>query len=435
MILVGNQRGGARDLAVHLMKPENEHIAVHELRGFASDDLREALMEAEALSKGTRCRQFLFSMSFNPPGEERVATEDFERAIEEAESRLGLSGQPRAIVFHEKEGRRHAHAVWSRIDAETMKAVPLPFTKQKMQALSRDLYLEHGWKMPRGLAQSSERDPLNYTLAEWQQARRANRDPREIKAAIQDAWAISDSAAALAHALKERGFRLARGDRRSYVAVDHTGEPYAIARSANVKTKQVRERIGDPDTLPSLAETRIAIAEDMQRKLGGFDAELEAEKKERAEAIERERQALVERQRAQRQQQLADMALRQQAETKRRQARFSRSLAAIWDKLRGEERRIRELNELEALAALQRDRAQKDALIFRHLEERRLLSERVFEQQQAQAEQRQEVQRDTARYESLERDARAERLEEFMRKRREPQTLRPGRDRARAPER
>ena len=120
MILVGNQRGGARDLALHLMKPENEHVAMHELRGFASDDLREALMEAEALSKGTRCHQFLFSMSFNPPGHERVATEDFERAINEAEERLGLSGQPRAIVFHEKEGRRHAHAIWSRIDGTLM---------------------------------------------------------------------------------------------------------------------------------------------------------------------------------------------------------------------------------------------------------------------------------------------------------------------------
>ncbi|MCF6293426.1 MAG: hypothetical protein L3J04_08545 [Robiginitomaculum sp.] len=27
MILVGNQRGGSQDLAVHLMKPENEHEA------------------------------------------------------------------------------------------------------------------------------------------------------------------------------------------------------------------------------------------------------------------------------------------------------------------------------------------------------------------------------------------------------------------------
>ena len=33
MILHGNQRGGARDLALHLLKDENEHVEVHELAG------------------------------------------------------------------------------------------------------------------------------------------------------------------------------------------------------------------------------------------------------------------------------------------------------------------------------------------------------------------------------------------------------------------
>ena len=37
MILVGNQRGGAKDLADHLLKQENEHVEVHELRGFIAD--------------------------------------------------------------------------------------------------------------------------------------------------------------------------------------------------------------------------------------------------------------------------------------------------------------------------------------------------------------------------------------------------------------
>ena len=56
MILHGNQRGGARGLAIHLMKPENEHIELYSLRGFACEDLRGALLESEALAAGTRCR-------------------------------------------------------------------------------------------------------------------------------------------------------------------------------------------------------------------------------------------------------------------------------------------------------------------------------------------------------------------------------------------
>ena len=42
MILVGNQRGGVRDIARHLLNDENDHVYVHEVRGFASDDLDEA---------------------------------------------------------------------------------------------------------------------------------------------------------------------------------------------------------------------------------------------------------------------------------------------------------------------------------------------------------------------------------------------------------
>ena len=92
MILVGSQRGGSMDLAQHLLKEENEHVEVHELRGFVAQDLKGALGEAHAIIKGTRCKQFLFSVSFNPPKGEKASTADFEEAIERVEQRLGLSG-------------------------------------------------------------------------------------------------------------------------------------------------------------------------------------------------------------------------------------------------------------------------------------------------------------------------------------------------------
>ena len=88
MILVGNQRGGARNLAAHLLSPENENVEVHEVRGFAVDDVHGAFQEAHAMSKGTRCQQFLFSLSFNPPPRERVHTNVFEDAIARAEEKL-----------------------------------------------------------------------------------------------------------------------------------------------------------------------------------------------------------------------------------------------------------------------------------------------------------------------------------------------------------
>ena len=47
MILVGNQRGRAKNLAQHLLKEENEHVEVHELRGFASENPSRDKMAAQ----------------------------------------------------------------------------------------------------------------------------------------------------------------------------------------------------------------------------------------------------------------------------------------------------------------------------------------------------------------------------------------------------
>lgn len=149
----------------------------------------------------------------------------FEKAIAQVEKKLSLEDQPRAIVFHEKEGRRHCHAVWSRTDVKTMKAIPLPHTKRKLMEISRNLYIEHGWQMPAGMINSDDRNPLNFTMAQWQQAKRTGKDPRAIKQSMQDAWSISDTRDSFSHALKERGFTtLAKGDRRDFVAVDIHGK-------------------------------------------------------------------------------------------------------------------------------------------------------------------------------------------------------------------
>jgi hypothetical protein len=116
MILKAKERGDASQLARYLLATrDNEHVDLHEVSGFASDDLIEAFHEADAVARGTRCKNYLFSMSLNPPIGAYVETEVFERTADQIAKKLGLQSQPRAIVFHEKDGRRHAHVVWSRI--------------------------------------------------------------------------------------------------------------------------------------------------------------------------------------------------------------------------------------------------------------------------------------------------------------------------------
>jgi hypothetical protein len=132
----------------------------------------------------------------------------------------------------------------------------MPFFKTKLQALAKEVYLENGWAMPKGFANPRLRDARNFSLDEWQQAKRAGIDPRELRAAIIDSWKQSDNVKSFAAALEERGLYLARGDRRSFVAVTIDGDVHSITRIISDKKSAVLTRLGDPAVLPSVAETR-----------------------------------------------------------------------------------------------------------------------------------------------------------------------------------
>lgn len=377
MILKASQRAGARQLAVHLSNErDNEHVSVHELRGFAANDLHGAFTEAQAIAKGTKCKQFLFSLSLNPPPGSKASEADFEKAADAAEKALGLDGQPRAIVFHEKEGRRHAHVVWSRIDAATMRAVNLSHFKRKLTALSKELFLENGWTLPEGLRQNGGKSPLNFSLAEWQQARRTGRDPREIKDTFRDAWKRSDSLKALGAALAERGYFLAQGDRRGVVAVDVDGEVYSVSKWAGVKVREARAKLGEA-ALPSLDAVQAEIAGLVTDKLKGFAGDARAKQQSELAQLRSEIDDLRKAHAAQRQQLTERQQERWQRETQERADRFRAGLRGLWDTLTGRARGLRIINEREALLGLQRDRRERDALILSQLEARQPLQARL----------------------------------------------------------
>ncbi len=402
MILIGNQRGGANNLADHLMKEENEHIEVHEIRGFMSQTVKGALNEIYAISRGTQCNQFMYSLSFNPPPQEKVTIEQFEDAFEKAEKRLGLSGQSRVIVFHEKEGRRHAHAVWSRIDTDEMKAIQMSYDHNRLNVLSRDLFLEHGWKMPRGLAISGERDPRNFTLADWQQAKRVGKDPREIQTSFEDAWAISDSKAGFIHAMKERGYSVARGDKKGrIVAVDIHGEIYSVPKKLGIKIKDVRARLGDEQDLQSVSEAKYKIANNMLPVMARFKAELKEQVFHQKDDLLHERDELVKCQRAERQAFIEMLAQRQKQAALTRQARFRSGYKGLWDRVRGEHSRIRSENEQDALRCRERDRTEKDRIIANQLSMRRLIKQRNMAIKQNFREQKHELRQDAQGFEHM----------------------------------
>lgn len=402
MILKAKERGDAPQLSRYLLaRRENDHVELHEVRGFVSDDLFGAFAEADAIARGTRCRNYLFSMSLNPPQKERVGVEAFEQAIARIEQKLGLENQPRAVVFHEKDGRRHAHVVWSRIDSERMRSINISHYKMKLRDISRELFLEHGWDMPRGLQDRSLRDPLNFTQEEWQQARRAGLDPRELKSVLQHCWKVSDNKASFEHALKERGFWLAKGDRCGFVAIDYRGEVYSLSRYAGVKTEELEARLGDPNRLRTVEATKVEIARHVGQKLESFIADAELKAKQRFAMLAFQKSEMLARHQHARQTLWAAHERRWQAETLARAERLPKGFSGIWHRLTGQYARIRELNDREALEAFHRDRAEKDALVFAQLDERQELQREIREMHLAASEELMRLRGDIATYQNL----------------------------------
>ena len=405
MILKGSQRSGGQNLAAHLMNvTDNEHVLLHELRGFASDDLRGAFKEIEAISHGTSCRQYLFSLSLNPP-KPNVPIEVFEQAIEKIEERLGLTGQSRAIVIHEKDNRRHAHCVWSRIDAQTMTARQMSHFKVKLTGVSRDLYLEHGWMLPKGLANKAERNPTNFTLAEWQQAKRQEIDPRWLKQTVQDCWAKSDNAKSFTSALEDHGLFVAKGDRRSLVLIDHKAEVWSLPRLLGMKTKPVRERMGDPDSLPSVAATQKLIGQRMAPAIRRHVDEARKSFQQRAAQLGDYKAEMTRLHRAARLRLAERQKSERETEFRTRAAQLPKGWRALWQRITGRYQETRAEHERAAELTKLRQAGERQSLAEQQHTQRAALQAEFKKLRSNQADQLLGLRRDIGRFLKLQRQS------------------------------
>lgn len=374
MILKGSQRGGAVNLADHLTNTrENDHVDVADLRGVAASDLHGALQEIDATSKGTKATQPFFSVSINPPEGARLTLEDFKDAARAIEEKFGLTDQARAIVTHEKNARLHAHVVWSRIDTENMKAIELSFSKLRLREVSRELFLQHNFEMPVGLRDRQKARPDNFSPQIWQQAKRIGEDPRDLQRIVRDAFKDADGVKAFQSQLESHAMHLARGDRRGFVVVHHTGEALPINRYLDLKQKDIRAKLGDPqhqitvDQARSLLNSRMTAQaekqlDDAKRRQDADQGKLKDQVLQMREEHRAAREALKTAQEA-----------RTASEALERANRLRRGLGGLWQRLTGEHGRIAKQNVDEAEQSKQRDAAEREAMRHGQLDERALL--------------------------------------------------------------
>lgn len=251
MIIKGNSRGGASQLARHLLRTDtNERVKIIEMQS-PLDDLGDTLRDWQFISTGTKGTKGLYHANISPDNY-AMTLKQWLRCVEVLEKELGLTGQPRTIIMHMKHGREHIHVVWQRTDIDTM---TLRSDSQNYQAHERagmTLEEEFGHEMVPGKHAKRDREQqpefprAKYDMAEAQQFERNNIDPEQFKITLTEIYRQSDTSRAFKSALEDNGLILATGDKRGFVLVDQEGEVYSLSRQLlDVKAKELKNFMKD----------------------------------------------------------------------------------------------------------------------------------------------------------------------------------------------
>ncbi len=249
MIIRTKQRAEGQQLATNLLNPrENEITEVWEIHNAVAQNLHGAFEEWEAIASGTKCQNYLYTVSINPdPAQKPLTKDQIMDFIARAEEKLGLIDHPRAILFHVKEGRPYYNVVWSRINSDKMKSIKISHDRIKLRVLVKDFARDHNIILPPGMR--TDKDPAykkteEFSLVEKHQERRTGIPIDDRRHIITQAWNQTRNGLDFATALKDRGYILARGDKGVYALVDAYGEIYSLSRQiTDVNTQDIKARL------------------------------------------------------------------------------------------------------------------------------------------------------------------------------------------------
>jgi hypothetical protein len=278
MIAKGTTHNNGVKLAQYMAaSKDGERAELWQLRGFEATNIKDAFRDVEIMAGATKCEQPFFHVQVRNREGETLTRQQWELAADRIERMLGLTGQPRAITFHtyEHNNDEHMHVAWSRIDEDTLTAKPLPFFKDRLKKISRELELEFGLEP----VKNKREGPLKYapTKAQDEQARRLGLDVHELRNTIRDCWDRSDNGRSLQAALDHEGLILAQGDRRGFVVIDQAGGITSLGkRILDVSAAKIRDRISDLDIsqLPTVEQARSGIQGLTHDRLKGLNSEL-----------------------------------------------------------------------------------------------------------------------------------------------------------------
>lgn len=265
MIIKGNSRSEPQQLARHLGNAKNERVILIEAKGTVAQDLRGALLEMDAYGVGTNCQKPLYHAAISPEPPHVLNPEQRAEAIDALEAKLVLVNHARVVVMDEKLGRQHIHVVWSRIDLEKMRSVSDSHNFRKHEEVARDLERRFGHDRVQGAHHEREgvqRPDRTPSHAELQQQERTGILAKQVKEDVTAIFRASDGPKAFKAGLNERGYTLARGDRRDYVILDRKGGVHSLARRIDgIRASELRKFLTplDRDSVPTIERARKII--------------------------------------------------------------------------------------------------------------------------------------------------------------------------------
>lgn len=363
MIIKGKSRAGASQLAHHLGRADtNERIEILQLDSAGTP--AEAFRDWQTYTLATKGKLGLYHANIDPDAKYEMTPQQWMRAVDILEEELGLQGQPRAVVMHEKNGREHIHVVWARADMDTMTLRSDSMNYQAHERASLRMEQEFGHEHVPGKHAKRDRDAqpefptAEVNHDEWQQRERGGIDHRERKAQVTALYEISDSGPAFKAALEDAGYVLARGDRRDFVILDEDAKAHSLGRQLpGVKAKDLRAFMDDiaPESLPSVKEARAAIREAARQ---GPAPEQPASEQQSAPATDRDARAP------------------QESEADRQRVESLRAAVIARHSTELKEQELRHAREVETLQENQQVAADKAILSFSQEQARRTLAER-----------------------------------------------------------
>ena len=287
MIIKGGSRSNGKFFAKHLTndwdeKNGNTRAELKEIRGITGKTVDDFFRETAAVASGTQVKNYFYHASISPQRNEHLTPKQWTEAVDLLEKNLGLTGQPRFIMEHEKDGRTHAHVIWARVDPTTMRARADGLTYAIHERSARALEVRFGLERVKSVLTKGREGPRpERRPQDWEgfRAQKSGIDPMAMSIEVNELWRKSDNGKAFIAAVTERGYQIAQGDRRDYVLIDQSGQDHSLARRLhNVDAAGVRKHMVDVDrsALPTVAEARTEQREKFTRE-GFFDRDAAAQ--------------------------------------------------------------------------------------------------------------------------------------------------------------